>query len=180
MALQILLREYRESKATIRGDSAAAAGGEHGAGMNGNGDANGSGNGNGYSNDHGNGYEYDGAAGASVDLGADERGTVLCIAHRLETIIFYDKVLVLDGGSVAYEGKYADMDKSLLPIIDKEQQGQGVKEKEKEKEKMGEDEKKKKKEEGHDAGAAHRMARHRRISSSAPHGGRRGGKAACA
>ena len=91
-------------QATIRGDSAAAAGGEHGAGMNGNGNANGSGNGNGYSNDHDNGYEYDGAAGASVDLGADERGTVLCIAHRLETIIFYDKVLVLDAGRVAEFG----------------------------------------------------------------------------
>lgn len=82
-------------QATIRGDSAAATGGEYGAGVDGpQTNSHGNGHGNGHINGHGNGYDYDGAAGASVDLDADERGTVLCIAHRLETIIFYDKVLI--------------------------------------------------------------------------------------
>jgi len=52
-------------------------------------------------------------ATASVDAATDAliqqtvrgfEGTIICIAHRLNTILDYDKVLVLDRGKVAEQG----------------------------------------------------------------------------
>ena len=47
--------------------------------------------------------------GMSLDGGYGLSPTVICIAHRLETVIFYDKVLVLDSGQVAEYGSPAEL-----------------------------------------------------------------------
>jgi ABC-type multidrug transport system fused ATPase/permease subunit len=63
-------------------------------------------------------------ATASVDQATDERiqkalrtefkeSTLITIAHRLRTIMDYDKVLVLDGGKVAEYGRF-----NTLLIVD--------------------------------------------------------------